>query len=92
MMFEFTSTNGKGKDRPSPDEVPTRVSLGNQEYAVSEGCVEAPAKFASDLALHGFRPRQRPSVTVHPRAAEPAPPSRASDPKLPARPATTAKE
>jgi len=48
MKFEFEGPT---------DATPTRVSVGGREYEVIDSCIEAPAEFEADLAMHGFRMR-----------------------------------
>lgn len=62
MIFEFATKDGI---RPKDEDVPTRVSVGGREYDVRDFCIDAPAKFEKDLALHGFRVRIRPGVVVN---------------------------
>ena len=68
MDFEFTGDVGKPF---SVLDTPTRISVGGKEYAVDrERCIRnVPAQFERDLHAHGFSPRERPSVKVHPAAA-----------------------
>ena len=61
MIYEFATRDGK---KPSDDEVPTHLSVGGREYQVKDYCVDGPVKHEADFKLHGFVPRQRPTVTV----------------------------
>lgn len=66
MQYEFVGSDKKAP--PKAEDVPTRVNVGGREYEVDgDRCIEAPARYESDLVLHGFTPRRRPSVVVQPQ-------------------------
>jgi hypothetical protein len=66
MQFEYARPDGK---KPELEEVPTHLSIDGREYKVEDFCIDAPAKFASELKMHGFVQRTRQTITVKGAAA-----------------------
>ena len=76
--FQYVRPDGK---KPTPDEVPTRLSAEGREYDVDkEHCFEGPMKLADTFAMHGFKLRVRPTVEVKSGPKEkPTPPPAKDD-------------